>query len=150
MKIRLATQADDQALIVIGHKFFEHNPYRVASTLDEASLLATFEDLRARHVLLVVEIDDKVVGTAAAFISPLYWNKNDLQGLEAFWWVDEEYRSTGAGKALRVALQNVARVRGVKFWNMVALEDSMPEKVGAMYEKAGLKPVERVYMKVIN
>lgn len=149
MKIRLASQADNDALVAIGHKFFQHNPYRHDSSLDEASLVATLDDLRLNHVLLVAEVDGRVVGTAGAFVTPLFWNHNEKQGLEAFWWVDEEHRGDGAGKKLRLQLQTQAKLRGAKFWNMVALEDSMPDQVGQMYMKAGFRPVERVYMKVI-
>lgn len=149
MKIRLATTDDFEAIVAIGHKFFQHNPYRHVSTLDDESLVATLHDLRANHVLLVAEVDGKVIGTAAAFVTPLFWNRNEKQGLEVFWWIDEEYRGDGNGKKLRLQLQTQAKVRGAKFWNMVALEDSMPDVVGAMYEKAGFKPVERIYMKAI-
>jgi len=149
MKIRLSSPADNDALLAIGHKFFQHNPYRHDSTLDEASLLETFDDLRTNHVLLVCEVDGKVVGTAAAYIMPLFWNKSQKQGLEIFWWIDEEHRGNGAGTKLRQQLQKQAKLRGANFWNMAALEDSMPDVVGAMYEKAGFKPVERIYMKAI-
>lgn len=150
MRIAKASPADFDQLVTIGHKFFEFNPYRHDSSIDESSLKETFWQLVQFGVLLVVLDDyDKVVGTAAAFIAPLYWNRSELQGLEAFWWVDPEYRASGIGKKLRIRLQEEAALRGVKFWSMIALEDSEPDKVGAMYQRAGLKPVERVYMKVI-
>lgn len=149
MKIRLATPDDFDALVRIGHKFFAHNPYRHESELDETSLVATLDDLRKNHVLLVAEVDATVVGTAGAYITPLFWNHSLKQGLEVFWWLDEEYRGDGNGKKLRIQLQNQAKLRGAKFWNMVALEDSMPDEVGAMYVRAGFKPVERIYMKAI-
>jgi GNAT superfamily N-acetyltransferase len=150
MKIRLSSIADNDALLAISHKFFHHNPYRHDSSIDEPSLLKTLEDLRTNHVLLVAEVDGKVVGTAGAYVTPVFWNHNEMQGLEVFWWIDEEHRGDGAGKKLRRQLQVQAKLRGAKFWNMVALEDSMPEAVGAMYESAGFKPIERVYMKVLQ
>lgn len=149
MVIRRAVTGDYPALVAMGHKFFEFNPYRHATTLDEESLLESIDAIGRSHILLVATVAEKVVGTAGAYIAPLYWNKNFLQGLEAFWWIDEEHRGNGAGKALRLALQAAAKDRGVQFWNMIALEDSMPEQVGAQYMRAGFKPVERVYMKEI-
>jgi L-amino acid N-acyltransferase YncA len=149
MKIREAVVADYPALLAIAYKFFEFNPYRHDTTIDEESLVRLWDVLRTSGVLLTVEVEGQVVGTAGAFIAPLYWNNNYLQGVEAFWWVDEAHRGNGAGKALRIALQAAAKDRGVQFWNMIALEDSMPEQVGAQYVRAGFKPVERVYMKVI-
>lgn len=149
MIIRKATQADYPILITIGHKFFEFNAYREHSRLDEISLLRTLHQLNTDHILLVVEYGGEIIGTAGAFIAPVYWNRHDLQGLEAFWWIDEEHRSAGAGKLLRQALQNEAQRKGAKFWNMIALRESMHDEVCRSYEKAGMTHVETVYMKVL-
>lgn len=149
MIIRDTTPADYTALVAVGHKFFEFNAYRQHSTLDEMSLLRTFHQLASDHVLLVAEVDGKIVGTAGAFIAPVYWNHADLQGLEAFWWIEEEYRESGYGKILRYKLQRRAREKGAKFWNMIALKESMHDRVCASYERAGMTHVETVYMKVL-
>jgi L-amino acid N-acyltransferase YncA len=149
MHIREATSEDFQALVEIGHKFFAFNAYRKGSYIDEESLLNTFWDLLDDHVLLVVEADGKVVGTAAAFIAPVYWNRHHLQGLEAFWWIDEAYRKQGAGSTLRKTLQEAAKQKGARFWNMIALKESMHDQVCAQYERDGMIPVETVYMKVL-
>lgn len=149
VRIRDAKPDDYQALLVIGHKFFEVNAYRHHSSIDEVSLLRTFHQLASDHVLLVVEVGDKVVGTAGAFIAPLYWNRDQLQGLEAFWWIDPEYRKDGLGRTLRNSLKEAAHEKGVKFWNMIALKESMHDEVCAQYEKAGMTHVESVYMKVL-
>lgn len=149
MLIRNATPLDYETLIAIGHKFFEFNAYRQVSCIDEMSLLRTFNMLICDHVLLVMEVAGKVVGTAGAFIAPLYWNHDHLQGLEAFWWIDPEYRLNGAGSKLRAALLAAAEAKGVRFWNMIALKESMHDEVCASYEKAGMTHVETVYMKVL-
>lgn len=149
VRIREADPEDFDALIAIGHKFFEFNVYRKYSDLSEKSLRRTFWDLHMHHILEVVEVDGKIVGTAGAFIAPLYWNHSQLQGLEAFWWIDEEYRKEGLGRTLRQSIQQTARERGVRFWNMIALKESMHDEVCASYEKAGMTHVETVYMKVL-
>lgn len=149
VRIRDAKPADYEALLVIGHKFFEVNAYRHYSEIDEVSLLRTFHQLTSDHVLLVVEADYKVVGTAGAFIAPLYWNRDQLQGLEAFWWIDPEHRKNGLGHILRNSLKEAAYKKGVMFWNMISLKESMHDEVCAQYEKAGMTHVETVYMKVL-
>ncbi len=149
MIIRKAVQADYHALIEIGHKFFEFNAYRKYSHIDEMSLLRTFHQLSSDHVLLVAEVNGLIIGTAGAFIAPLYWNFDQLQGLEAFWWIDPEFRREGAGRELREALQAEASAKGVRFWNMIALKESMHDVVCSQYEAHGMTPVETVYMKVL-
>lgn len=149
MKIRRATTKDFPALVEIGHKFFEFNPFRHYTDLDETSLVITLSDLANNHVLLVVEDGDRVVGAGGAFIAPLFWNHAFKQGIEAFWWVDEEYREQGTGVKLRAVLQEAAKLRGADFWSMIALKDSMYEQVCGHYERSGFAPTETVYMKVL-
>lgn len=149
LTIRNAAERDFDALIAIGHKFWNFNPYRDVSTLDEGSLRDTLAMLIESHVLVVAEIDEVVIGAAGAFIAPVYWNKSELQGLEFFWWIDPEHRKNSAGRILRYELQTRAQQKGVKFWNMIALEDSMPKEVGEMYVRDGMRLVEHTYMKVI-
>lgn len=149
MLIRSADCDDFDALVSIGHKFFEFNVYRHNSNIDNDSLRHTFWDLCLNHELLVVETDRKIIGTAGAYIAPVYWNHNELQGLEAFWWIDPEYRNSGVGTELRQVLQRRAGAKGVKFWNMIALKESQHEQVCQSYERAGMTHVETVYMKVL-
>lgn len=150
MHIRFATVNDYDALIRIGHAFFEFNPYKAhGAELHEESLLKTFDTLRQQHnILLVGEVDGKVIAAAGAFVAPTFWDLRRKQGVEAFWWVDPEYRK-GNGKKLRQALERVAKSRGVSFWNMISLETAEPEKMHKMYEKAGFSHIENIYLKVI-
>lgn len=146
---RPAVESDIPELLRIGHAFFAFNPYREHSKLDERSLAASLRHMMDSHLVLMAEVDGKVCGAAGAYIAPVYWNEADIQGLEAFWWIDPEYRKGGGGRALRTELEARAKAMGVRFWNMVALEDSMPAEVGAGYLRAGMRLVEHTYMKVI-
>lgn len=149
MIFRPAVEADIPALFGIAQKFFEFNVYREHSWINAPSLDATLRTLMADHVLLAAEAQGRVVGAAGAMIAPLYWNHAQLQGLEFFLWLDPEHRGGGSGKALRQRLEDEGKARGVRFWNMIALEASMPEQVGAMYQQAGFNLVEHVYLKVL-
>lgn len=150
MVIEDAVEDDFLALLDIGRKFFELNPYRHCTTLDGPSLMETFFQLQDDHILLVVRADDgSIIGTAGAFIGPVFWNQNYLQGLEVFWWIDPQHRQNGLGKELREFLQYKAKTKGVHCWNMVALTESMPDVVDKIYRKDGFTPVETIYMKVL-
>lgn len=146
--IRPATVADIPALLEMGRQFMEFNAYRAHAPLCEHSLAATLHSLIVEHELLVLDVDGVAQGCAGAMIAPVYWNRDVLQALELFWWVNPAHRGNGTGKALREELQATVRARGVTIWNMVALEDSMRDQVCAMYERAGMVPVERIYARV--
>lgn len=151
MHIRFATVNDYDALVRIGHDFFEFNPYaKHGADINDDDLRLTFDTLRGgRNILLVAEVDGEVVGAAGAFCAPTFWNNRELQGVEAFWWVDPEHRGGGNGKKIRQALERVAKSRGVKYWSMISLELSEPEKMHKMYAKAGFEHIENVYLKVL-
>lgn len=148
-KVRFATANDLETIVEMGSKFFELHPYKTeGSEYDHESTLKTVSDLLKDQILLVLEVDGKVEGMAGAIVVPCYWNFYEKQGVENFWWVNEEHRK-GNGKRLRQALEKIAKARGAKYWVMVSLTTAEPEKLHKMYAKAGFNHIENVYMKVL-
>jgi len=150
MRIRNARETDLPGLVEIGKKFYTLNPFRHTAELDNFSLRRTLLDVLRHHVLLVVLDDDKLVGAAGVYIAPLYWHFGKLQAQELFWWIDQEYRGTKAGKQLFIWLENACRAKGVNYLCMAALQESSPEAVGAIYERAGYHKIEINYMKELQ
>jgi len=146
--IRNAAVSDFPILLEMAGKFLSSSPCAEHSTIDPDSLTQTLAVLIDSHLLIVAEIDGAVIGTAGAMLTPTYWNYNELQGLEFFWWLEKDYRGSGAGQALQYELTRRAKERGVKFWHMVALENDKVESLGALYKRSGFKLIERTYLKV--
>ena len=66
---------------------------------------------------------------------------------EAFWYVDEKCR--GKGLSLLFHLEKFAKSQGVKRFQMIHLENSMPEKLRKVYLRLGFKKIESIYLKEI-
>lgn len=75
-------------------------------------------------------------------------NDGVMVGSEMFWWVMPECRGRGVRLLLRFA--EWARERGAERLTMVHLMSSMPEKVGKLYERMGMKPLEVHYVGDLN
>lgn len=97
--------------------------------------------------IIVAEHGDELVGVIGTIFSPALSDTSRLTCSEAFFWVDKEHRSSGVGRKLLSAAEQVAKRRGAASMLMIALESSSPEAVGRMYESRGYRLMERVYEK---
>ena len=84
---------------------------------------------------------------AAALAYPAYFNAGHIQAQELFWWVDEEARSSGAGRALLEALEGWARAVGAHSLTMISLAALDGERVAKLYERAGYRRSELTFIK---
>lgn len=100
-------------------------------------------------MLSVLEIDGEVVGFACGVIGGLLANASVKTGTELAWWVDEKHRRGRNGIALLKHIEGLAKKAGIKYWNMVYMESSMPESIKAIYEKMGYQRSEVVYTRVL-
>lgn len=100
-------------------------------------------------MLSVLEVDGVVQGFAGGIIGTLLFNRDIKSGTELAWWVDPNHRELGSGVELLSHIEGLARVQGVKHWNMVYQTASMPEVVKAIYEKMGYTQNEIVYSRVL-
>jgi GNAT superfamily N-acetyltransferase len=100
-------------------------------------------------ILAVVEIEDKIVGFSAGIKSPLLGNGQVFSGVELAWWINPEHRAGTLGSKLFDFMEDLAKKAGVKYWCMVSLQSSMPEKVNKFYERKGYHLSEQTYMRCL-
>lgn len=112
--IRLATVEDMPALLRMSEEFLKEAPYTVP--YDEESCIETITDLinkpEDQGILLVSEVDGKVVGMFGGLLVPIYYNKNYKQSYEWWWWMDKEYRHLEEGKNLFINYEDWAQFYG--------------------------------------
>lgn len=137
-------------MIGMGRRFFEASGYASVSSFDADSLAETLAALAASEhgCLLVAEVDGNLAGFCGALAFPQYFNRNALNAQELFWWVDEPYRKSGAGKALLRGVEAWAASVGAQCLMMLSLSTS-PASVTQMYTNAGYRPAEQSFIKVL-
>jgi GNAT superfamily N-acetyltransferase len=148
MNIRHATPADIPRIIEMGAKFWAQTAYRDIPYCPDSIAESALEML-AQRLLIVAELEGRVVGAVGALAVPLYANRDVLTASEMYWYVDEEHRDTGAGKALLAGIEDAARERGVKLFGMMALQAVEPDKAAAIYKRLGYQPGELTFFKVL-
>ena len=101
------------------------------------------------ELLSVLEVDGVVQGFAGGIEGNLLFNRAIKSGSELAWWVDPEHREMGSGIELLSHIEGLARIKGIKHWNMVYQTASMPTVVKHIYEKMGYTENEVVYSRVL-
>ncbi len=148
MNTRHATFADIPELTRMGRDFWNTTPYSDIALCPD-SLAETFMGMISNDLLIVAHDGETVVGAVGAIASPLYANKAVLVGAEMFWWVDPQYRNTGAGKLMLTAIEDAARAAGIERFSMSAFDDIEIDKAASIYSRFGYTPTERSFGKVL-
>ena len=137
--IREATIEDLPEIVRMGLLFCEQAELEP----DVDSLIETVHDLLDADLGILL-IGDGAMAGALAY--PMYMNRTIIAAQEMFWWVDEDKRAGGAGKALMTALEEWAKRLGAKRMTMIGLESS-PAYIDGFYRKNGYLPLEISYWK---
>lgn len=150
--IRHAAPEDLGAIHDMGARFHASTCYAdlipvcLDSFLDTITTLAT----APRGVVLVAERDGHVIGMAAAFANPHWFNAKHLAGQELFWWVEPEHRGSRAGALLMAGLENWAAGVGCKTFSMASTANLKPASLSRLYARRGYVPQDIYFGKVIS
>ncbi len=150
MNVRPATTDDLPRIVDMGRKFWSQTAYAPHVIYCPDSIAASALEMLRAGLLIVADVDGVAVGAVGLMATPLYANRDVLAAAELYWYVEDEHRDTGAGKALLVAIEDAARAAGVKLLGMMLLEAVEPEKAEAIYKRLGYSPGERTFFKVLG
>lgn len=146
--IRRALLDDVPAIAEIGERFHDlagwHDVAEYVGEDCSATLITMIES--AEHIVLVAEVEGKIVGIAGGLTFPLYFNHAHRSGQELFLYVEPGLRD-GTGGRLLTALEDEARAIGCKSWAMIALDKVEPELTGRLYRRRGYRASEHSYIK---
>jgi L-amino acid N-acyltransferase YncA len=145
--IRKAMASDLDPILDMGVDFWRETIF--SEPYDRSCAKLMMDSCMEKDLLAVLEVDGKVEGFVAGVVGPVYANPNVMAGSEIAWWINSEHRNSGNGKALMKFMEQLAKKQGVKYWSMVSMESSDPEKANAMYAKAGYAKTETVWNKRI-
>ncbi len=143
--LRLATRDDLPALLDMARAFHAASEHRHVPFCPE-STAATADALFKMGFALVAEADGVPVGMIGVAISPVLFNVRHTIALEAMWWVEPEWRKSGAAAALIAAAEREAKKRGAARIQMLALSNS-PKHVARLYARRGYYLSETAYIK---
>ena len=146
MILRQAKYSDIAECLDIGERFWATTPYANDIPYSQVGVLGLLTGLVQSHMMLVVETEDKIVGVAAAIVTPFHFNPDIKVGAELFWYVDPDYREDGTGEYMLDALEELARDNGATIWSMGSFGHKGGDK---MLTRKGYTQTEKTYSKVL-
>lgn len=145
--IRDGEDKDLDRIVKMAREFWKHTVYDEEYCPDTVWTMAAMS--LDQNLLSVLEIDGVVRGFACGVKGALLGNSSVSTGTELAWWVDTDYRNGKNGIALMKYLENLAKKAGIKYWNMIFMESSMPDVIEGIYQKMGYSKTEVSYTKVL-
>ena len=145
--IRLANKEDFGEILRLSEEFWSHTQFDEPFEADHTLKMVKYS--YDQEFLAVYEIDGQIIGFASGIYNQLMGSSKVLCGTEVAWWISPGHRSAGNGVRLLKFMENRAKELGIKYWNMVAMQSSMPDQVKKMYEKMGYTLQESTYTKVL-
>lgn len=150
MKIRIADPLEDALEILEAAQdfvsrmdyvdCFPKDPIKFAEALSNVVMAEYVE-------IAVAEHEGKIVGMLVMAYLPHVWNHDLLHAEEVMWWAAEDAPKT-TGMRLLKFIKRRAKEKGADVLTFTKLTSS-PEKVGAVYERLGLREIETSYTGLI-
>ncbi len=148
--IRPAKQEDLRRIIEMCERFYPFTTYNLKSKIpfdvDATALLAS--TMIDSHVVLVAEIDEKVVGVIGIILMPFIFNPERIHAGEIIWWVEPEHIGEGVGRQLLRAADQACKEKNATHIQMIDIECS-PVRAETLYRSEGYELTERSFTKVI-
>lgn len=148
--IRLAVLEDIPDICRMATEFYKTTSYANLSKipLNYDDVVALAELMINAQTISVAVIEGKVHGMIGLVVIPFVFNADYMHAGEIVWWVDDEVKGTGMGRALLDAAETMARDVGAVHIQMVDLISS-GDLPGKIYTSAGYQLTERSYTKVL-
>lgn len=145
--IRAATEKDIPEIVRMAREFWHDSPFPEVE-YDPGSTVAMSEMCIDTGLMFVADIGG-VHGFICGVAAPLLGNFDARCCSEVAWWVDPDYRSTGAGLDLMTAMEDAAREKGCLYSAMLFMHTSMPEKIEQIYRARGYKEAETTFVRAL-
>lgn len=148
-KVRRAHLDDVPEMVELGEGFWLQTKYYADgieySPEDVAHMFSFIIDNDG--IAQIAVADGKIVGFLMAIVTPFLFNAEYKSAAEIAYYVHPDYRKGGAGIRLIRQAENVGRQLGLKYLNMVHMDDVNPERPDAVYKKLDYTLNETVFTK---
>lgn len=146
--LRDGCDKDLEAIVAMSRDFWQYTQFKdeeFQPEMVEGMALRCMEE----GLCLVYEVDHAVVGFICGIKGCLLANGDVSVGSEVAWWVNPDYRDTGAGLKLLKGIERKAKSLGIKYWSMIYMQSSMPENIKRIYDKMGYELSESLHTKAL-
>lgn len=145
MRIEPYSEIRSYDVLKLIENFHSEALHEYQNGFDPKQVLSVLRNADHKNSFLLI-INDRCEGILYGMVYESYLNESKTFQ-EVIWYVNESYRSKG-GLLLR-SVQHQLKDRGINSMIMVALENSMKDRLGMFYERMGFKPMETHYMRTL-
>lgn len=150
MIIRLATYEDIPQILELGETFFNSTLIaKAGAPFDKDGTKELFEDLEEQELIVVAEIDGKIIGFILLDLNPTIGSFEIIQGSELAFYVEPGHREKGVGRELILGAEEVLRQHGAQVYSMSSMVTSNPKIVDKLYQDLNFIHTESTYSKVL-
>jgi GNAT superfamily N-acetyltransferase len=150
IRVRLATLEDIPQIVVLLEKLHGSAGFEKCASFDEES--ATIFTERLINIptaeILVADADGKIIGLSSYIVDSPYFNFSKKVASGISFWVDQEYRKSGVGKALYAASEMRAKLLGCEVLTVGVLVQD--EYLQSYHERNGFERREVLFHKEIK
>lgn len=145
--IRAAEPIDLPQIARLGERFHEAAGWSDMFAYSVEDCALTLSEYMAHPGFIGLVADTgKIVGMAAGFVSPVYFNRAHMSGEELFWWVSDEAPQM-TGIRLLEALEDAARSKGCETFQMKSIDLLNGGRMARLYERRGYRASEHTFIK---
>ena len=145
--VRRGEVRDIFRIVRMSQKFWAQTEYSDIEHDDEHVADVALNCMNAGLMAVLDDDEHGVVGFVCGVQHPVLANPNVTFVAEIAWWVNEDHRGHGNGRALLEFIENLARERGASRMTMMVMEHPDPAPGIRLYEHCGYHSVEHSYSK---
>jgi len=149
MKIRLANSEDFDALNDMAKKFYDHGNFsKMGWNYSEESFRKLVDAMIADPNLAVIfmaEEDGEPAASIGGFLSPWLLDLEQKQLTESWFWVHEEFRTSGIAKKLIKRFISYGKQVGVVNVHMISLNNDYQKALNRFYTGMGFSELETTF-----
>lgn len=145
MSVEIVTYSDkyqDDVSKII-HNFYEEALNEYESFTNPEAIIDTIQSAQHENAFLLI-VDGVCQGILYGVVTRSVLNGGDMFQ-EVIWYINKEYRNKGVN--LLKETEKILKERGIISIIMVALENSMSQRLKTFYERLGFKAMETHYIR---
>lgn len=146
--VRSGSSEDLESIASMAREFWQHTIYKDEEFCPD-TVKAMAQMCIDQGLMSVLDANGSVKGFACGLKGALLANCSVASGSEVAWWVDPDHRNGKNGIGLLINLEKQAKEAGIKYWNMIFMDSSMPDTIEGIYQKMGYNRSESAYSKVL-
>lgn len=145
--IRKAVIEDKTSIIELSIQFYKESLKEYGLSFNFLTLDKLVEEFINTKIVIVADVDDKVVGVIAGMVQSSMFDSQQRIGQEIIWYIDKEYRKGSIGIRLLKEFEKQCKFNGANLMVMVYMGNLNNELLDRFYKMNNYRLLENQFIK---